>query len=100
MTKLVRGWCQLLVSSVTRINLPWLIKLPGSGFITTGFLLEDLSLGNKGKFRESLSAFAVFECLQFTINQYTEVVYFTDGWCVLTHPSFSAQKVALSGRQQ
>ena len=36
-----------------------LMKLPGRGFMTIEFLLEDLSLGRYGEFRESLPALAV-----------------------------------------
>ena len=47
MTKFAWVWCQCLVSSpVIGINPVWLMKLPGRGFMTLEFTLEDLSLGS------------------------------------------------------
>lgn len=44
--KVVWVWYRLLVSSpVIRVSLPWLMRLPKRGFMTTEFLLEGLSLG-------------------------------------------------------
>ena len=60
-TKLVWLWCQLLVSSsVVRVNLPWLMKIPSWEFMTIEFLLEDLSLGNKGSLEKHFPEYVVF----------------------------------------
>lgn len=37
------------------------MKPAGRGFVTIKFLLEDLSSGREGEFREGLSEFAVFQ---------------------------------------
>ena len=37
--------CSLLEADQIKVNLPWLMKLLGRGFMTTEFLLEDLFLG-------------------------------------------------------
>lgn len=43
-------------------------ETPWEGFMTVEFFLEDLSLGRKGKFRESLSLhFLLFNCLQLKL---------------------------------
>lgn len=53
---------------VTRVNPLWLMKLPGRGFMAVEFLLEDLSSGRKGEFRDSPSLHLLFlKCLQLTI---------------------------------
>lgn len=46
-------WCLLPVSS------PAMMELPGR-FMTTEFLLEDLSSGRQGEFKESLSLHLLF----------------------------------------
>lgn len=73
---IVWGWCQLLVSFVIRIHLLWLMKLSWMGFMTTEFLLEDLSLGNKGCQGKPLPASAVFQVFSAQNNQCTKVSYF------------------------
>lgn len=40
---LVWVWCQLLVSLVIKINLPWWMSLQGTVFMRIEFLFEDLS---------------------------------------------------------
>ena len=45
--KVCQGGRPLLASSPgTRVNLPWLTKLPGRRFMTVQVFLEDLSLGS------------------------------------------------------
>lgn len=41
--ELVWVWCQLLVSLVIKINLPWWMSLQGTVFMRIEFLFEDLS---------------------------------------------------------
>lgn len=61
MTKSVWVWCSFLVfSSVVRVNLPWLTKIPSREFMTNEFLLEDLSLGNKGSLEKHFPEYVVF----------------------------------------
>ena len=57
-------WCELMVSSVIRINLPWLIQLLRRKFMKTEFL-SDLCL--KGVHRHLLPAFAVCQGLQLKL---------------------------------
>lgn len=61
----------LVFSLVIRVNLPWLLELPGREFMTVDFLLEDLSLG-----RESISAFAIFQVPKAWNNQCVKAAYF------------------------
>ena len=66
-------------------KLPLLLKFLGRGFMTIGFLLEDLSLGRKGKFRESLSLhLLLFRCLQLKTNMPKQHIL---GWHVLNSAS-------------
>ena len=53
-------WYQLLVSPVSKANLPCLVKLLGRGSRTMEFLLKDLSLGGEGEFSESLALHLLF----------------------------------------
>lgn len=46
------------------------MKPAGRGFVTIKFLLENLSSGGEGEFRESLSEFAIFHVPIAENNKY------------------------------
>lgn len=76
--KVCRVWCGLLVSSpVTRVNLPWLMKLPRRGFMTIEFLLEDLA--DKGISEKASSCIYCFQMPTAQNNQYTKAAKFGAG---------------------
>ena len=72
MTKSVWVRCSFLVSSsVVRVNLPWLTKIPSRKFMTNEFFLEDLSLGNKGSLEKHFPEYVVF-LLRLVFERWTE----------------------------
>lgn len=66
-------WCGLLVSPVTRVNVPWLMKLPRRGFMVVKFLSEGLSLG--GVQRKPVPILPFLKCLQLKITNYQNSVF-------------------------
>lgn len=58
------------------VNLPWLMKLLGSAFVTIKFLLEDVSFGREREFRESICQFLHFQMPTSQNSQYTKLPYF------------------------
>ena len=68
-------------------------EAPGRGSVTIEFLLEDLSLGREGEFRESLSLYLLFfKCLQLNIINAPKYHILTKscvwGWQVLSSQGY------------
>lgn len=74
------GWtssllsCDNIQSSLVENIFP--DETSGRGFMTTEFLLEDLSQADKRSSEEASLTFAVFQVLTAQNNQYTQAAYF------------------------